>query len=115
MANATDPIRYETTFITRTDLTDEQLKSLWERVTGAIKKFDGDIVKSEDWGKKRMAYPIQKESRGQYSHFVYTGNNSAVAEVERNLRLQESVIRFMTVKEEERTQPSISRRDSDRD
>lgn len=88
---------YETTFITRPDLSDETLKAFQERLTGIIGTFGGQVVLNEDWGKRKMAYAIQKESRGQYTYMVYTGQPSVVAEVERNLRLSEQVLRFLTV------------------
>lgn len=88
---------YETTFITRVDLSDDALKTLKDRLAGIVQSFKGEIVYSEDWGKRKFAYPIQKEVRGQYTHIVYTGTGDVVAELERNLRLQDSVLRFLTV------------------
>src|SRR4029077_17945300 len=49
------------------------------------------------WGKRKLAYPIHKETRGQYSYLVYTGTGDIVHEMERNLRLNEHVLRFLTV------------------
>jgi small subunit ribosomal protein S6 len=88
---------YETTFVTRVDLSDDALKTFKERIISIMKTFDGEIVYQEDWGKRKFAYPIQKEVRGHYTHIVYTGHGDVVAEVERNLRLNENVLRFMTV------------------
>lgn len=88
---------YETTFITRVDQTEDQLKTLKDRLFKIVKDFKGEIVHQEDWGKRKFAYPIQKEVRGQYTYFVYTGAPGVVAELERNLRLNESTLRFMTV------------------
>jgi small subunit ribosomal protein S6 len=88
---------YETNFTTRNELADDGLKTLQEKLNAAIAGFDGEIVLHEDWGNRKLAYPIQKETRGRYSHFVYTGKGDVVAEVERNLRLNEFVMRFLTV------------------
>ncbi len=88
---------YETTFITRPELTDDGLKALHERLTQVVGSFQGELVLNEDWGKRKLAYPIQKENRGQYSYFVYTGKGDVVHEVERNLRLHDHVLRFLTV------------------
>ena len=88
---------YETTFVTRVDLSDEGLKTLKDRLITIVKSFDGEIVHEEDWGKRKFAYPINKESRGHYTYFAYTAKGDVVAEIERNLRLHESVIRFMTI------------------
>ena len=89
---------YETTIITRAELSDEGLKALLERVKGIAGQFSGDVVLHEDWGKRKLAYPIQKESRGHYTYLVYSGKGEVVHEVERNLRIHEHVLRFLTVK-----------------
>ncbi len=88
---------YETTFITRIDMTEDALKALKDKIEGVIKASGAELVYQEDWGKRRLAYPIQKETRGQYTHYVYTGEKGLVAEIERNLRLQEPVLRFLTI------------------
>jgi len=88
---------YETTFITRIDQTEDQLKTLKEKLFAIVKDFGGELVYQEDWGKRKFSYPIQKEIRGQYTHFVYTGKSGVVAELERNLRLNEATLRFMTI------------------
>lgn len=88
---------YETTFITRSEMSDDALKALHERVTGIIATYGGEIVTTEDWGKRKMAYPIEKESRGHYSYFVYTGRGDVVHEIERNLRIHDHILRFLTV------------------
>ena len=88
---------YETTFITRVDLSDDGLKTLRDRLNAIVKAYDGETVYEEDWGKRKFAYPIEKETRGHYTHFVYTATGEVVHEIERNLRLHESTLRFMTV------------------
>src|SRR5262245_53134181 len=98
MSNTTGRIPgYETTVITRSELSDEGLKALAERLDGVIKEYGGEIVLTEDWGKRKMAYTIQKESRGHYNYLVYTGKGDIVHEIERNLRLHDHVLRFLTV------------------
>src|SRR6478736_9403722 len=88
---------YETTIITRSELSDEALKALQERLNGAVAAYKGQVILMEDWGKRKLAYPIQKESRGQYTYLVYTGTGEVVHEIERNLRLHDHVLRFLTV------------------
>lgn len=88
---------YETTFITRVDMPEDALKTLKDRLFAIVKDFKGELVYQEDWGKRKFAFPIEKEVRGQYTYFVYTGTSGVVAELERNLRLNESTLRFMTV------------------
>lgn len=88
---------YETTFITRTDISDDTLKGLVDRLSTAVSGFGGEVVSTEDWGKRKLAYTIQKEQRGQYTYMVYTGKGDVVREIERNLRLSEHVLRFLSV------------------
>lgn len=88
---------YETTFITRSELADDTLKAFQERLNGIVAEHKGEVVLTEDWGKRKLAYTIKKETRGQYTYLVYTGKDNVVAEIERNLRLSEHVLRFLTV------------------
>jgi small subunit ribosomal protein S6 len=88
---------YETTYITRSELSDEGLKAIQERLNGVVAQFGGELVLQEDWGKRKLAYPISKETRGHYTYFVYTGKGDVVHEIERNLRLNDQVFRFLSV------------------
>jgi small subunit ribosomal protein S6 len=97
---------YETTVITRSDLSDEGLKTLVERVNGIIASFGGEVILSEDWGKKRFAYPIEKEARGHYSYVAYTGKPGVVHEIERNLRIHDHVLRFLSVNLDKELDPA---------
>ncbi len=98
MSKITAPLAgYETTFITRSEMTDDALKTLQDRLNSVVAEYKGELVAHEDWGTKKFAYKIQKEQRGRYTHFVYTGAGNIVAEIERNLRLNEHVLRFLSV------------------
>jgi small subunit ribosomal protein S6 len=98
MANETAKLAgYETTFITRSELSDDALKTIQEKLKGVVGQYAGELILTEDWGKKKLAYPIQKETRGHYTYMVYTGKGDVVHEIERNLRLQDHVLRFLTV------------------
>jgi small subunit ribosomal protein S6 len=88
---------YETTVITRAELADDALKALQDRIQAIIGQFGGEMVMTEDWGKRKLAYPIGKETRGQYTYLVYTGKGDVVHEIERNLRIHDHVIRFLSV------------------
>ena len=88
---------YETTLITRAEMTDDALKTLRDRMAAIVATYGGEVVMQEDWGKRKLAYPIQKETRGQYTYIVYSGKPGIVHELERNLRIHEHVLRFLTV------------------
>lgn len=89
---------YETTFILSPEVTDDQKNTFLEKIKTIIKSHDGNVLSVEDWGRRRLAYPIRKESKGLYTYIVFTGNNALVAEIERNYRINEQVMRFLTVK-----------------
>jgi small subunit ribosomal protein S6 len=101
---------YETTFITRSEMTDDALKALQERLIHVVGSFQGEVVLSEDWGKRKLAYTIQKETRGHYTYLVYSGKGEVVHEMERNLRLHEHVLRFLTVNLETEFDPEAFRK-----
>ena len=88
---------FETTFVTGPEMSDETLKTLVDRIGGIVTQFGGTVVHNEDWGKRKLAYPIAKETRGHYTYLVYTGKGNVVAEIERNLRITDHVLRFLSV------------------
>lgn len=95
---------YETTVIVRPDVTGEQVESALDRVREVIAKQGGKLIEIDHWGKKKLAYPMQKHPRGIYVRTHYLGLGGLVGELERNLRLNENVLRFLTVKMEERVE-----------
>lgn len=88
---------YELTLILRSEMNEEGVTRIREKIGEIVRGFDGEVIHAEDWGKKRLAYPIKKETRGRYIYTVFNGKSGVVAEVERNLRLNEGVFRFLTV------------------
>jgi len=89
---------YETTVVVRPDISGDVIESTLDRVREAVKKSGGKLVALNHWGKKKLAYPIKKHTRGIYVQAHYLGKEGLVAEVERNLRISESVLRFLTIK-----------------
>jgi len=90
--------RYETIFIVRTDLQSDETGDLIGRYTGIIEGMDGTIVKVENWGKRRLAYPIEKRREGVYVRIDFVAQYRVVSEVERNFKIDEYILRFQTVK-----------------
>ncbi len=88
---------YETTIITKPNLGEDQLTALKTKVEGLVQAHKGVVASQEDWGLRRLSFDIQKEGRGHYMYFAYTGNNELVAELERNFRINENVLRFLSV------------------
>ena len=105
---------YETTFICRSEISADNLKALQERLNQVVASFQGEMILTEDWGSRKMAYPIKKEVRGHYTYLVYTGKGDIVHEVERNLRLNEHTLRFLTVNlEKEFDAPTFQKQRAD--
>lgn len=88
---------YETLFIVRPDCQEAVFSKLNEKVTGLIAKHAGVIFKNDDYGMKTLAYDIEKQSKGRYVCLDYAADTTAVADLERILRYDESVMRFLTI------------------
>lgn len=88
---------YETTVITKSSTSEDQVQALKTKVEGIIQAHQGQVANYEDWGTRRLSFDIQKESRGRYVYFTFTGNNATVAELERNFRINENVVRFLSI------------------
>jgi len=89
--------RYETIFIMDPDLTDESRGPVVERVKGLIDDLGGFLVKTDEWGIRKLAYNVKKRSRGYYTLLDYCGNGPLVDEMERFFRIDDRVLKFMTV------------------
>ena len=89
--------RYETMIIFDPDLSDEDRGQLFERITGPIAHGDGFLVFLDEWGDKKLAYDVKKKSRGFYVRFDYCGNGELVNEIERYCRINDNVLKYMTV------------------
>ena len=94
---------YETVFIARQDLSDAQVKSLTETMEKLITDNGGKIAKTENWGLRTLAYKINKNRKGHYVLIETDTPAAALAELERNLRLNEDVLRYMSIRLEEPT------------
>lgn len=95
-----DPKRatdYETVFILRPDIDAETSEKVISRAVAAIEGTRGRLTKVESWGKRKLAYPIGKQRKGVYVYVRYLGHQGTVAELERNLRMLDTVLRYMSV------------------
>ena len=94
---------YETIYIVQPDLGDDELKGLSAKVQEVITSMKGDFRKLEDWGVRKLSYPINKFARGRYYYLRFDGDAPLIAELERRLRLDDKVIRYQSVKIEKET------------
>ena len=93
--------RYETIVIVRPGAGETEFSSVSDKVTGTIEGFGGLIVRTDRWGLKKLAYPIKKEAQGDFLYVEYAGLPAGVKEMERLIRLDDRVLKFMTVKTQE--------------
>ena len=89
---------YESVIIGRQDLTPGQFDMLLEKFIEVIQSFKGEIKKRENWGVRNLAYKINKNRKGHYTLLNIDGPPEAIQEYERLMRLDEDVIRFLTIK-----------------
>jgi len=89
---------YETIFIVQPDLGEEELKGISARIEEVIAGMKGELKRLEDWGARKLAYPIEKFTRGRYYYLRFDGDAALIAELERRLRLHDKVIRYQSVK-----------------
>ena len=89
---------YETIIIVQPDLGDEELKALSAKIQEVIASMKGDFQRLEDWGVRKLAYPINKAIRGRYYYLRFDAEAPLIAELERRLRLDDKVIRYQSVK-----------------
>jgi len=89
---------YETIFIAKTSVSEEELTALVAKVRGVIEKHDGQVLRFENWGKKKLAYEVRKEKKGTYLFYRFGGPGSVVSELERQYRVEDAIIKFLIVK-----------------
>jgi len=89
---------YETIFISRPSLLDEEVNKITEKVKGIIEQGGGTVMKIENWGKKKLAYEVQKEKKGAYVFLFFQSPGKVISELERAYRLDDSIMKFLTVR-----------------
>ncbi len=89
---------YETLFVVKPTLTEEETTAQIEKVKAVLTKENAEILATDDMGMRKLAYPVQKNNRGYYTVLFYKANGETIAELERNLKINEEVIKFLTVR-----------------
>jgi small subunit ribosomal protein S6 len=90
--------RYETIFIIDPDLSEEGRAPVVERLLQLIPQQNGVLVEEDHWGARKLAYPIRKKQRGYYLRLDYCGGGTLVDELERFCRIDDRMLKYMTVK-----------------
>jgi small subunit ribosomal protein S6 len=89
---------YEHTFITKHDLNENQAKKILEKYEEVIKKNSGKILKVEEWGLRNLSHMMKNNKKGYYFHIKLEGEGNTVEELEKAENIDETLIRFLTVK-----------------
>ena len=92
--------KYELAVVVNAKIEDDARAAVIEKVQGYITRFGGTVTNVDEWGKKRLAYEIQKMREGYYYFINFESEATAPAEIESRLRIMENVIRFLCVKQE---------------
>ena len=98
--------KYEMMFITRTDVPEEEIEKLTAQMDAVVSGAGGKTGKIEKMGRRRLAYRVKKQREGLYILFTFEGNGDTVREFERRLKVTDAVIKFLTVRVDERTKPA---------
>jgi small subunit ribosomal protein S6 len=107
---------YEHVFLARQDASTQQVEELTTQMTGIVEQFGGKVVKIENWGVRSLTYRMNKNRKAHFVLLNINAPSAAVAEVERQERISEDVIRYLTVRVEEHEEgPSAMMRKADRD
>jgi len=96
---------YETLYIVNPELDDENYKAVVDKFRDLIEKEKGVIVKLEEWGKQRLAYQVKKFDQGAYVLMDYCGGSGVTAELERDLKLDDRILKYQTVKLADEVEP----------
>ena len=89
---------YETIFILKPDVTNDAIGQANTKIRHVIEAGGGQLLKVENWGRRKLAYEVKKQLKGIYVFFNYLGGAGLVEEVERNLHLTDTVIRYYSIK-----------------
>ena len=94
--------KYETIFIAHPDLVEDEVKGMIEKMKEVIENLNGELIKVEEWGRRKLAYKLKKLTKGYYILIRFLGNGQVLAEIERNLRLSDSVLKYQSIRLDEK-------------
>ena len=89
---------YENTILAKQDLAEKELKIIKEKYNDLINKSSGKVLKIEEWGLLNLANKIKNYNKAFYIHFKFEGNKSTLDEIEKKIKVDSSIIRYLTVK-----------------
>ncbi len=108
---------YEFTYIVNAVLSDEQIKAVVQRISKLIKENGGEIKEANEWGSRRLAYPINKKRNGYYVNLYMDVPGDIIVKLERALEIDDDILRYMTLRldakmvrsyEQKKTNPTVA-------
>ena len=96
---------YETLFIVTPDSSEEDLKAVATKIKGVVTGMNGIVASYDEQGRKKLAYSVKKQNKGYYVLMDYVGSADIVSELERNMRLDDRVLKYLTVKLADQVDP----------
>jgi small subunit ribosomal protein S6 len=107
---------YEHVFLSRQDVSAQQVEELTAQLTGVLEQLGGKVTKLEQWGVKSLSYRVRKNRKAHFTFMNVDAPSAALSEIERQERLNEDVLRYLTIRVDEHEEgPSAMMRKSDRD
>lgn len=94
--------KYELAVIVSAKIEDDERAATLEKVKAYIERFGGTVTKVDEWGKKRLAYEVQKMKEGYYYFIQFDADSKVPAEIESRVRIMENVIRYLCVRQDEK-------------
>lgn len=97
--------KYELIYLVQPDATDEERQKIADRVDTVFEGYGSTVLQREDWGKRKLAYEINKQNKAYYTYIVFIAKPGTTAEIERVLRMLDDCVRWQTIKLEEGIAP----------
>ena len=98
---------YDFTVITKGDLPEGESAKVLAGYEGLMTREGGEILKRDDWGLKKLSYPMKKQFRGYYVNYDFVGTPASVAEMERLMRIDDNILRYLVVRVDENTDGNV--------
>ena len=89
---------YELTYIVNSVISDEQVKAMVSRVTAYVKENAGEIIEVDEWGARRLAFPIQKKRNGYYVNMYFKAPGELIPRLERAMEIDDNILRYLTLR-----------------
>ena len=105
---------YELMYVVNTVLNDDQIKDIVERVTAFIREHGADVVEVDEWGSRRLAYPIEKKRNGHYVVVYFRSAGDFIARLERALKINDDILRHMVLRYDAKMERHYDRQRRDR-